>query len=103
MIYARVQSWLPGWLYRHLLHFDTVLEESVRDFAATVPPGTRVLDAGAGEARHGRYFAGHLYTPVDLAIGDTTWDYTQIQALADLTALPFRSNAFRAALNIVTL
>ncbi len=103
MIYARVQSWLPPWLHRHLLHFDAVLEDSVRDFAASVPAGARVLDAGAGEARHARYFAGHRYTPVDLAIGDDTWDYTQIQALADLTALPFATGVFDAALNIVTL
>lgn len=103
MIYARVQRMLPGWLHRHLLHFDAVLEESVEAFAATVPAGARVLDAGAGEARHARHFARHRYTPVDLAIGDATWDYTRIQALADLTALPFGDGAFRAALNIVTL
>ena len=103
MIYARVQRWLPGWLHRHLLHFDAVLEESVRDFAKTVPAGARVLDAGAGEARHAQYFAQHQYVPVDLAIGDASWDYTRIEALTDLTALPFRSGVFRAALNIVTL
>lgn len=103
MIYARVQSWLPTWLHRHLLHFDAVLEDSVRDFAASVSPAARVLDAGAGEARHARYFHAHRYTPVDLAIGDNTWDYTQIQALADLTRLPFATGVFDAALNIVTL
>lgn len=103
MIYAHVQGWLPGWLHRHLLHFDAVLEDAVRDFAATIPAGAPVLDAGAGEARHARYFTSHQYTPIDLAIGDTAWDYTRIQALADLTALPFRSGVFRAVLNIVTL
>ena len=103
MIYAHVQRWLPGWLHRHLLHFDAVLEDAVRDFAGTIPVGARVLDAGAGEARHAQYFGAHRYTPVDLAIGDDTWDYTRIQALADLTALPFRSGVFEAALNIVTL
>ena len=103
MIYRHVQRWLPGWLHRHLLHFDAVLEDAVRDFAGTIPVGARVLDAGAGEARHAPYFAKHQYTPVDLAIGDDTWDYTRIQALADLTALPFRSGVFEAALNIVTL
>lgn len=103
MIYARVQSWLPGWLHRHLLHFDAVLEDAVRDFALTIPAGARVLDAGAGEARHAQYFAQHQYVPVDLAVGDSSWDYTQIQALADLTSLPFRPDAFAAALNIVTL
>ena len=103
MMYARLQRWLPGWLYRYLLHFDAVLEDAVRDFASTIPEGARVLDAGAGEARHAHYFARHRYTPVDLAIGDLAWDYTRLQALADLTALPFPSAVFHAAVNIVTL
>lgn len=103
MIYARAQSWLPGWLHRHLLYFEAALDDAVRDFAATLPAGARVLDAGAGEARHARYFTQHRYTPVDLAIGDAAWDYTRLHALADLTALPFAPGAFAAVLNIVTL
>ena len=103
MIYARAQSWLPGWLHRYLLHFDHVLEDAVRDFALMIAPGSLVLDAGAGEARHARYFSAHRYVPVDLAVGDAAWDYTRIQALADLTSMPFRADTFAAVLNIVTL
>jgi len=103
MIFPRVQRLLPAWLHRYILHFDAVLEDAVRDFALPLPDGARVLDAGAGEARHARYFARHRYTPVDLAIGDKTWDYTRLQALADLTALPFRNASFEAAVNVVTL
>ncbi len=103
MIYAQAQRWLPRWLYRYLLHFDAVLDEAVADFAKSLPAGVRVLDAGAGEARHGDLFAQQRYVPVDLAIGDVSWDYSKIATLADLSALPFRANTFAAALNIVTL
>jgi SAM-dependent methyltransferase len=40
---------------------------------------------------------------VDLAVGDSEWDYRKLDALADLTALPFSGDAFDACLNIVTL
>jgi SAM-dependent methyltransferase len=40
---------------------------------------------------------------VDLAVGDAQWDYSRVDALADLTALPFRGGAFEAAIHIVTI
>ena len=36
-------------------------------------------------------------------MGDAAWDYSRLDVLADLTALPFRAGAFDAALNVVTL
>ena len=50
-----------------------------------------------------RHFAAQRYCGVDLAVGDAAWDYSRLDAMADLTALPFRTGAFDAALNIVTL
>jgi SAM-dependent methyltransferase len=40
---------------------------------------------------------------VDLAVGDSAWDYSRLQTLADLNALPFAAASFDACLNIVTL
>ena len=40
---------------------------------------------------------------MDLGIGDEAWDYTRLDAIADLTQIPFRDGAFDAAVNIVTL
>jgi SAM-dependent methyltransferase len=62
-----------------------------------------VLDAGAGEGRYARFFAGQRYCGVDLAVGDAAWDYTRLDVVADLTALPFRSGQFEAAIHIVTI
>ena len=62
-----------------------------------------MLDAGAGERVHARYFARQRYVAVDLAVGDADWNYGKLDAIADLTALPFPSDCFAACINIVTL
>ena len=36
-------------------------------------------------------------------VGDAAWNYRRLDAIADLTALPFRDGCFAACLNIVTL
>jgi SAM-dependent methyltransferase len=102
-MYRAAQSWLPAGLRRHLLFFEHRIEVEVRAFARSLPARAVVLDAGAGETRHAAEFAAQRYVGVDLAVGDQTWDYSQLSALADLTALPFPAATFDAALNIVTL
>ena len=72
-------------------------------FARDLPAGVRVLDAGSGEGQYRHHFARQRYCGVDLAVGDAAWDYSRIDALADLTALPFRTGSFDAAVHIVTI
>jgi len=94
---------MPHWLARHVLHFESVIEDSVAQFASQLPAGARVLDAGAGEGRHRANFAAQSYVGVDRGIGDASWDYTGLDVVADLAALPFHDAAFDAVINIVTL
>lgn len=103
MRYSAAAYRLPKPLKRHILHFETELADAVERFARGLPEGARVLDAGAGEGRYARYFARQRYCGTDLAVGDAGWDYSRLDALADLTALPFRTGAFDAAINVVTL
>ncbi|MGH9661244.1 MAG: class I SAM-dependent methyltransferase, partial [Bryobacteraceae bacterium] len=103
MSYSSLARMLPGPLRRYVLHFEAAIESSVQSFASTAPRGVRVLDAGAGEARHAPQFAHTRYCAVDLAIGDASWNYRRLDAVADLAALPFPASAFDACLNIVTL
>lgn len=65
---------------------------------ASLPSGVRVLDAGAGQGRFQSDFAHTRYTGVDLAVGDTTWDYSNLDANCDLVTLPFGENTFDAAI-----
>jgi SAM-dependent methyltransferase len=103
MNYTGLAYRLPRPLRRHILHFEVEIEDAVKALAARLPGGARVLDAGAGEGQYRRFFARQRYCGVDLAVGDAAWDYSKLDATADLTALPFRDGAFQAALNVVTL
>ena len=94
---------LPGFLKRRVLHFETEIATAVSKFAAELPPGALVLDAGAGEGRYASDFHKQRYIGVDLGVGDVTWNYRGLDAVADLTALPFPVARFDAALNVVTL
>ena len=88
MTYSAIADHLPGWLSRYVLHFEAAIEDAVARFAQTLPAGARVLDAGAGECPHARYFTRQRYFGVDLAVGDRAWDYSRLDALADLACLP---------------
>ncbi len=103
MTYRAIERRLPGFLRRHILHFESAIDDSLESFSASVAAGSRVLDAGAGERVHARYFARQRYIAVDLAVGDASWNYGKLDAIADLTALPFANDCFAACINIVTL
>ncbi len=94
-------SILPRPLRDHLLYFEGLIERELAAFAHSLPEGARVLDAGAGEGRHRALFA--RYIAVDLAVGDAAWNYSKLDAVADLCRLPFRDACFDAAINVVTL
>jgi len=94
---------LPHWLRRHILHFECEIDQAVADFARGLSADARVLDAGCGEGQHAHHFTRQQYCGVDLAVGDAQWDYSRIDVLADLTALPFRRGIFDAAIHMVTI
>lgn len=98
-----LRRWTPSWLAGYALHFEASIEKSVADFSSALADGSRVLDAGAGEGQYRDRFRQHRYAAVDLGIGDTSWDYGKLDAVADLARLPFRSGCFDAALSVVTL
>ena len=103
MSYTGIAYRLPRPLRRHILCFEVEIQEAVARFAASLERGARVLDAGAGEGQYKSAFPAQRYCGVDLAIGDAAWDYSRLDAVADLTALPFRDGAFDAVVHIVTI
>ena len=103
MRYQDIAYRLPGPLRRHVLIVEAEIEDAVAALGRSLAPGARVLDAGAGEGKYRHHFARQRYCGVDLAVGDAQWDYSRLDAIADLSALPFADGAFDAGLNIVTL
>ena len=103
MIYRAIQKFLPGPVRRYILHFEAAIERSVDAFALSLPDRARVLDGGAGECVHRSRFPRQRYYGVDLGIGDVQWDYSKLDTVSDLVALPFTDGTFDAALSVVTL
>jgi SAM-dependent methyltransferase len=101
--HPHIQRLLPPFLRRSILHFEASIDQALQDFAAALPRDIWVLDAGAGEAVHARVFQKQHYLALDLAVGNPSWNYGQLDVIADLKALPFRSASLDAAINIVTL
>jgi SAM-dependent methyltransferase len=103
MTYSSLRRLVPGFLRSHILHFEAGIERATAEFAASLPDGARVLDAGAGEAQYAHLFTRHRYVGVDLGIGDPAWNYRKLDCIADLAALPLASASSDACINIVTL
>jgi SAM-dependent methyltransferase len=101
--YTAIAYKLPRWLRRHILHFEVEISDAVSALASNLPDRAHVLDAGSGEGQYAHHFTRHRYTGVDLGVGDNLWDYSKLDAVADLTALPFPSGTFDAAIHIVTI
>lgn len=100
---ASARRFLPSGLYRRLDPFEATTEKFVRDVAAEIPAGKRVLDAGAGEGRFKSFFAHTEYVGIDFAQGDPTWDYSRLDVIAKLEQLPFPDLSFDHVLSIVVL
>jgi len=78
----------------------------VAEMAASLRPGSRVLDAGAGECKYRKYFDHCEYKTQDFAQykGTTTgalierWSYGHLDYVCDITSLPVRDGFFDAVL-----
>ena len=103
MIYQRLRDALPRPLRRYIQHFEFSIDDAAAAFAASLKPGARVLDAGAGEGNYKHHFAKQRYCGLDLGIGDAAWNYGSLDVVGNLLNLPFRDATFDACLNIVTL
>lgn len=107
MLNSRLKSlaerFLPGFLLAWLDPFQALIESEARQAAAQTREDQVVLDAGAGEARHKKYFARGRYLALDSGRGNPAWDYSQLDVRGDLEQLPFRSGAFDCILCMVVL
>jgi SAM-dependent methyltransferase len=103
VIYDWLRDHLPAFLRRYILHFETAIDDAVGKFAASLPRGARLLDAGAGEGNYKHYFSAQRYCGLDLGIGDSQWNYAALDVVGDLSGMPFRDGTFEACLNVVTL
>ncbi len=97
------RSLIPRDLYRKLDPFEAAIEDFVRGVAGEIRQGKRVLDAGAGESRFKSFFGHTEYVGIDFAQGDRSWDYSRLDVIGRLEALPFPDASFDHVLSIVVL
>jgi SAM-dependent methyltransferase len=70
----------------------------VESVARSLPQGASILDAGAGECVYKRFFAHCNYKAIDLAIGQSRWNYGNLDYIAPLHQMPISSQTFDAVL-----
>jgi len=94
---------LPAFLLARLDPVEATIRAETERFARSLPPGARLLDAGAGEARFRPLFRQQRYLALDNRVGDSAWDYSSLDVVADLLDLPLGDASCDALLNIVVL
>lgn len=92
----RLPYYIPEWIRRRIETDIFVLDDFIKESATTLPNGSLVLDAGAGQGQYKDYFSHTRYIGADLAVGDSSWDYSNLDVFCDLIRLPFPTNTFDA-------
>jgi SAM-dependent methyltransferase len=98
-----VERILPRFLLIWLDPFQAIIESEVEEAAKHLHPNQVVLDAGAGEGRHGKRFERGRYIALDRGTGDPSWDYSCLDVIGDIETLPFRKNSVDCVLCMVVL
>jgi len=70
----------------------------VEHVARNLPTGSSILDAGAGESVYRRFFSHCDYRAIDLAVGESRWDYSNLDYVGPLHAMPIDDETFDAVL-----
>lgn len=91
----RVVAWLDP--IRHLIDTEVQLASQ------RLQDGQIVLDAGAGEAKHRRYFKRGRYLALDAGYGDAAWNYSGLDIRGDLEHIPLRNGSVDCILCMVVL
>jgi len=88
------QNMVPVFL-KKLIDPETIrVQAFARSTLNQTRPFDRVLDAGAGECRNRQYIENRRYVAIDAAIGDNTWNYNNLDAIAGLEDIPFQADLF---------
>ena len=70
----------------------------VQAVAHRLPAGSSILDAGAGESVYKSMFAACDYKAIDLAVGESRWNYANLDYVGALHEMPIEDETFDAVL-----
>lgn len=74
------------------------INQFVSAAAASLPDNALLLDAGAGECAYRRFFPHCQYRSLDLAVGDSQWNYEHLDYISPIDAMPIENDLFDAIL-----
>lgn len=74
------------------------VSRTVESISLGLPEGTTILDAGAGECAYKKLFSHCSYKSIDLAIGDSKWNYNNLDYIGPLDKMPIESEQFDVVL-----
>lgn len=94
-------TWLPARDYEDFHRMSVT--RFVESVAPTLPAGAVIVDAGAGEAWYKPLFVRARYLALDYAVGDRTWDYSRLDCVCDLHAMPLKTDSVPFVLCTQTL
>lgn len=79
------------------LDFSRVkINEFISRETARIKDGALVLDAGAGDPGFQKHDPRLKYVTYDLAVGQEDWDYSGLDVIGCLEAIPFKTESFDA-------
>jgi len=70
----------------------------VESVAMRLPSGNLILDAGAGESVYKKLFSHCDYKAIDLAVGESRWNYSNLDYVGSLHEMPIENDIFDAVL-----
>lgn len=79
------------------------LGQKVQEMVSRIRDGSSVLDIGAGECKYAALLRHASYVSTDLVFSSDKHDFSQIDIIADASAIPIRDGEFDAALSLVVL
>lgn len=88
---------------RFVSYPENKLKTFVIQVSKNVARGSKILDAGAGESRHKKYFNHAYYISQDLCIGDIKWDFSEVDIKSEIYNLPIADNKLDYVLCTVVL
>ncbi len=94
---------LPHFLLVWLDPIQEIIESEAHAAALSLGDRQIVLDAGAGEARHKKYFTKGRYIALDSGAGNPRWNYAHLDVRGDLEHIPFGSASVDCILCMVVL
>lgn len=96
---------IPRFVLDQINPFDRFMRDAVAEFVEQLPPGSKVLDAGAGEAQYRPVLeaAGHRYWGIDLGAGEPDWTYAGLDAFARVEDLPIAGGCFDGVMSLAVI